>query len=647
MVTARVSRLGSEARTIAEIAAVVGQGFNVEVVREVSGLPEEPVLDGLSELLDRRLVRELVGRSRFDYCFTPHLIQSAIYDEIPAEARKRRHRRIAVVLEEINPNRLDDLASDLALHYDRGGDPERAAQMYARAAKRAFAVYANEEALMMARRGLELASDPQWRFELLALCEAVNGRCGLRAEQSKDLNALEEIATSQRDEHMMCDVLWRRLLLQRAIGQHDDERSLIQRLRAHAAACGEKRWEANALQAEATHELFLGRLDAAHEAASSAHLLQRDLGNTDSQLECLCLLAEIASFRGALSETQEFLLQARSIAQAQPNTSLIAQTTLAAGKAAFLQQNYNLSEQLGREAVDLYRAMGDREGEADAHARIAASLARRFQMDEARRHYGEATATYAAIGKRLGVAATLANSGVLSTWLGRLDSALESQREAEKIFETLGDKRGQTVCAANTSVALFLASDPAGSKTAARRAYELARTTEDRALQAISLGNLGNAECDLGDFGSGIAHMEAGLAMCRTLQRPADYIAQLADLAIAYLRVGDPQAARKASKELMDAAASAGDDAIWPWYWYWAGALVHRASGSTQRAAASLAMAIKLLQEGAARISDPESRTAFLALKVAADLIAAHDKHVWPSFARLACQKKDAAVTPT
>ncbi len=69
--------------------------------------------------------------------------------------------------------RLADLAGALALHFDRGREPERAADYYLRAARRALAVYADQEAQAAASRGLELAAEPHTQFALLALREEV------------------------------------------------------------------------------------------------------------------------------------------------------------------------------------------------------------------------------------------------------------------------------------------------------------------------------------------------------------------------------------------------------------------------------------------------------------------------------------------
>jgi len=55
-IAGRIGRLSIEAVRIAEIAAVIGQSFDVDVVGAAAGQREEQVLRSLDELLDGYLI---------------------------------------------------------------------------------------------------------------------------------------------------------------------------------------------------------------------------------------------------------------------------------------------------------------------------------------------------------------------------------------------------------------------------------------------------------------------------------------------------------------------------------------------------------------------------------------------------------------
>ncbi len=186
----------------------------------------------MSELLGRNLVRE-VGRVHFAFAFTHQLIASAIYDGIETQRRGQWHRRVAAATERIShdPN---EAAGTLAFHYDRAGEAEKAAQYYFASANRSFAIFANQEALAGATRGLELAREPERRRLLLGLRERILGRLGDRDAQRADIDELEELAAG---DDARTDILWRRAQLARALGELSDEARFLEDFaeRAHAA----------------------------------------------------------------------------------------------------------------------------------------------------------------------------------------------------------------------------------------------------------------------------------------------------------------------------------------------------------------------------------------------------------------------------
>jgi predicted ATPase/DNA-binding SARP family transcriptional activator len=635
IITGRIDRLSPQARSLVEIAAVVGPAFDLELVREVSGWDEHQVLDSLDELLDRGLVREAGGpgaqRRHSDYIFTHHLIQSTIYRGVPAATRKRRHRRAAQVIEEIYPERLDEISGELATHHDRGGEHDLAARYYLRAAQRALAVFANDEALKYIAPALDAAIDPSVRFDLLALRETVSSRRGDHEAQRNDLRQLEELAGSLNDEDLACEVLRRRILLARGLGERQVEAEMVARLSERAAASGRLRWQAEALQAEAASQLLLGQYDTARIAAERAIALRRTLGDTSGQAECYSLLAEGAVHQGRFTEAQKILSHATSIAGPGTNQSLLVGILRAASSAAITEVDISTSYALGRQMLELCRRIGDREGEADAHARLAAADVRLFHIEEAREHYKQAQTLYAILGNRRGQAAVLVNQGMLSSNLGHHTEAVGASLQAESLFGSLNDVRGQTVCAVNIALYAMRDGDHARARAAGMRGLRLARMMKSQVMQAYALSNIGAAEREMGRLGPAIKHMEAGLALRRALgQQPVELATDLCDLTIAYLRAGNLPSAERITGEMLGILAADPDHMTYPQYILWAAAQTYRDLGRPARARELLGEAHKVLLDKVSAIPDPESQASFLELPHNRELLAAHQLPDWP-----------------
>ena len=108
----------------------------------------------LDELWHKRIVREHGVNS---YDFTHDKLREVAYGEISAPQRRMLHRRVAQAMEAIHSEGdLDSVSGQIASHYERAGMIEQALPFYQRAATGAQRVYANEEAISLLSRSLEV-----------------------------------------------------------------------------------------------------------------------------------------------------------------------------------------------------------------------------------------------------------------------------------------------------------------------------------------------------------------------------------------------------------------------------------------------------------------------------------------------------------
>jgi DNA-binding SARP family transcriptional activator len=93
----RLAGLPEQTQAILLVAAVVGREFDLDVVRDVSGLDDETALDAVEAALLSGLVDEdaTVGRFRFTHA----LVREAIYEEVSRVRRARLHARVAEALD--------------------------------------------------------------------------------------------------------------------------------------------------------------------------------------------------------------------------------------------------------------------------------------------------------------------------------------------------------------------------------------------------------------------------------------------------------------------------------------------------------------------------------------------------------------------
>lgn len=619
----RLAQLGPTARTVAEIAAVAGPIFSTELVREVGGWSEANVLDALNELLDRRLVHEAGSPRQFDYAFAHVVIQQTLYAGLPPERLKQRHRRVGQIMEELYADRLLEISGELALHFDRGGEPSRAVAYYRRTAYRLINLYADSEALNAIERALELLAPDcvADRFEMLALREGVYHRRGDRAAQWADL---EQLAALACDDDARCEVLRRHIAYYSVTGERAAEVDRIGRLRELAAQSQSTVWQARAALVEGQYQLLISDYAQAQASLQRAAGLAQQAKDAEGQVAAHCALAEAAVQQGHFESAQAALKLAGQLTSRQSNRSVLVTALRAASGASFAKQDFEAAHAAATQMLDVCRAIGDREGEADALARLAAVAARRYQVLNARQLYAEAERLYNALGKRQGQAAVMVNTTMLLVGrLGRYAEGLALTRRADAIFRELKDVRGQAICALNEGMITLYLEDYTAGRAASRRGLELARQMNSRLMEANALANLGAAERELGDLTAAIEHMEAGLAIRRTLGQPAELGTDLCDLTVAYCRQGRLDAAQRTLTEMLALYAQAEASMMHPQYMLWAAAQTYRALGDEACAQDYLKRAVQVMHQRLADIPEPELQASYYGLPFNRQIVAA------------------------
>lgn len=163
---ARVAGLGSEARGIANIAAVVGTRLTLTSLQRISGLPEATLVPAVEELCAARILEERVhtdslsvaGADGVVYDFTHPLLQQVLYGALGHARSSLMHATIAEALEASYGPRAVEHADELAFHFARAhaSTLEPKAVRYLSAAGRAaLGKHANREAAEYLSRALD------------------------------------------------------------------------------------------------------------------------------------------------------------------------------------------------------------------------------------------------------------------------------------------------------------------------------------------------------------------------------------------------------------------------------------------------------------------------------------------------------------
>jgi class 3 adenylate cyclase/tetratricopeptide (TPR) repeat protein len=409
LVLSRIDRLAPEDKTTLQAASVLGQRFSLADLRALTANPAYDC-QGL-------IARNLLRPEGEDYLFHHALIQEGVYASLLKSTAARLHARAAELLGERDPVLK-------AEHLARAGSPE-AAQAFREAAHFLAENYRFEQALALARRGLELAQDAPERFAL---------RC-LVGDLQQDLGQVEEAVASYREAVAQAQDDWQKMRARKGLAagyrlsnRYRDALAIIDEALPLAEKLGDRR-ELSSLHhlagnlhfplgninpCRVSHEkaLAYARESASREAETlalgglgdAAYLAGRMLTAHDHFTRCVALAREIGLERAEVAHLPmaAVTLYYRDIPDAIPEaTRLIQEARARASRAGHLWAEMNATAciaqpglecgdfesnwQAGERTEELARLLGAKAWLSSVYLQRAIMLRQAGRRDEARR----------------------------------------------------------------------------------------------------------------------------------------------------------------------------------------------------------------------------------------------------------------------
>ena len=130
LLIARIDRLATAPRRLAQTAAAIGRTFPVAVVIRVAG---KDVTEALAALFRTEIIREVRRYPDFECEFTHGLLQAAALATLTATGRRDLYARIAFAFEDVFAESLEDHLERLAHYHAQAGNLSRALEYAERA----------------------------------------------------------------------------------------------------------------------------------------------------------------------------------------------------------------------------------------------------------------------------------------------------------------------------------------------------------------------------------------------------------------------------------------------------------------------------------------------------------------------------------
>jgi tetratricopeptide (TPR) repeat protein len=156
ILAARIDRLPAGEKDLLQTLAVMGKEFPLGLVRKVTGKPDDELERMLDDLQFGQFIYEQPVLPDVEYTFKHALTHEVAYGSVLNERRKPLHERTAEAIESLFADQLDDHLPELARHYRRSGNTNKAIHYLRMAAEQAARRCAHEEAIGLFNSALEM-----------------------------------------------------------------------------------------------------------------------------------------------------------------------------------------------------------------------------------------------------------------------------------------------------------------------------------------------------------------------------------------------------------------------------------------------------------------------------------------------------------
>jgi DNA-binding NarL/FixJ family response regulator len=342
------SGLSDRARAAADVAAVAGEAFDLQLVEELS------TEVGLAELIEQGVLEEdATGRAAFRHALT----REALYAEVPWMRRRALHRSLAEALEAgAGPSMA------IATHWMGAGEARQSREALVRAAKESESVHAYRDAAKAGRQALELwpgVEEDRLRIETLeryARCAELAGELG---EATKAWKELADIRSARGERPGFAEAQ-RRLA---AVGELKGEREqafAARRLAADAFATIERPADAAVERlAMANHRRAGARYGETIELAEAA-LSEADAANRlDLRARALGVLGVAQAKGGDFEDGLETIRTGLALAIEHDLTPVAAELYQRLSLALYDSADYRRAHEALDAALGLCQASGD------------------------------------------------------------------------------------------------------------------------------------------------------------------------------------------------------------------------------------------------------------------------------------------------
>jgi len=463
----RLEGLDPDTMVLAEYASCIGRVFERDVALSFEALRGAPA--ALEKLLDSGLILAENGSAEFVHA----IFQDVIYQSIGDRWKRVYHKNLGEYYENNFENRLDEVYYELARHFFRSRESDKALNYCIHAGEKAENAYAAEQAIEFYKDSLTLITGGDKEIEMSI---RLGDLYALTGSFDSAIETFQTTIEKEMSNAMKANILWK-------IAEIHHKRSDFKK--------------------------------SQEVCARGLELLEGTDSIETSRL--LSVLGWIGIRTGEYLEAVKKLEDALTIAQICQDKKEIANIEHNIGSAYLHKGDY------ANATGHLEKALEIRE-DIDDERKLASSLNNMGNLTfglgkliEGKEYYERSLAVSKKIGDMRSHALSLNNIGNIHADLGEGKKAVECYEKSFEIKTRFGDKWGISTVLENIGTVNFTKNEFDKALDYYDRSLDIRKEIGDRAGIALSFDNIGEVYHAKGSFEKAVEYYNKGLEICREI----------------------------------------------------------------------------------------------------------------------------------
>ncbi len=571
----RIKQLDDDTMRVVEIGSVIGDKISFELLSKTSEIGEIDLLDHIDMLTGNQLWDEKTDEEVF--FFSHEMIKTTVYDGLKPLKKRLLHKRIASNIEELFEDELEDWYSDLARHHERANEPSKALEYYIKAGEKAEGMFANEDAIEMYGKALELSEEVGGdELDRVKIIEKIATAYSLLGEYEDTREYLEK-ALDLVDENEK-PKMYRKIALthkeqgnsssvieyaDKGISCQDEDSPETCRLLSlkgwaymkigeHEAAEGEFKKEQKLLRdiedekakGQIYHDLGTlalrrGNLDEGIDKLKKAIELREKIEHKVELQKSYNNIGGAFAYKGDTEKGEEYFKSSLEVCEDIGHKHGTASSYHNLADMEMRKGNLREAIQKFEKSLEISKRLGDIQGEANVHTNLAEIYAEKGDLEKSEKHLEKSKVIREKMGDKYWTAVDLSINAAINLKKGRFKKAEEKILESIDISQEIGSQRRTSLNYLNLGELYHIRGDFDEAKKHYEQALKIAEAIGTQTIQGRILDGIGKTYLRLNDVNRSKDLHDQGLDLGEKIDDGEVIVLNLLGLAEDYLSIDE------------------------------------------------------------------------------------------------------------